>query len=286
RVGIGWRGELAAGIFANLDQIDILEVIADDYFNMEKRGLNALRRMSSLVPVTLHGVAMGLASTIPTEQVRIEKMARLVAAIRPESWSEHLAFVRAGGIQIGHLAAPPRSPQSVSGAIANIRTATRIVGTAPILENIATMIDPPASTLDEAQWVTEIVEGSDTTLLLDLHNLYANCVNFGKDPAEELLRFPLDRVRAVHLSGGKWVQEPGMHKPPRMRLLDDHLHDVPSEVFDLLTLLGQHAPRQLTVILERDGHYPNFDILLSQLSDARNALHRGRKLALPHQEYA
>ncbi len=288
RVGMGWRGELAAGIFANLDHIDILEVIADDYFNMDKRGINALRRMSCAIPVTLHGVAMGLASTIPTELARIEKMARLVDAVRPESWSEHLAFVRAGGIQIGHLAAPPRSMQSVAGAIANIEAATRIVGTAPILENIATLIDPPASTLDEAEWITEIILGSATDMLLDLHNLYANCLNFGKDPLTELLRLPLDRVSAVHLSGGRWVREPRQHQhqQPRMRLLDDHLHDVPPEVFKLLTLLGQHAPQPLTVIIERDGSYPDFDILLTQLNDARTALQRGRQLAQPCRECA
>ena len=33
RFGLGWRPELAAGILSNLDRIDIVEVIADDYFD-------------------------------------------------------------------------------------------------------------------------------------------------------------------------------------------------------------------------------------------------------------
>ena len=33
RFGIGWRPELAAGILSNLERIDIVEVIADDYFD-------------------------------------------------------------------------------------------------------------------------------------------------------------------------------------------------------------------------------------------------------------
>jgi len=40
--------------------------------------------------------------------MRLDKMARLVEQVRPQFWSEHLAFVRGGGIEIGHLAAPPR----------------------------------------------------------------------------------------------------------------------------------------------------------------------------------
>jgi hypothetical protein len=291
RVGLGWRGALAGGIFANLDQIDIVEIIADDYFRASAKQLRALRTLATALPVTLHGVAMGLASTEPVALRRVESMARLVDALQPLSWSEHLAFVRAGGIEIGHLAAPPRTAQSVAGTIANIAFATAIVGSAPLMENIATLIAPPASTMDEADWITGIMDGCDGRLLLDLHNLYANAVNFGLDPAALLLRLPLHRVNAVHLSGGHWIVEPGNvahagnvananHGSGPMRLLDDHVHDVPPEVFSLLALLAQHAPQALTVILERDGDYPAFGVLLAQLQAARQALQCGRALAL------
>ena len=47
-------------------------------------------------------------------------------------------------------------------------------------------------------------------MLLDLHNLYANALNSGRDPAADLLRLPLDRVTAIHLSGGHWIPEPAI----------------------------------------------------------------------------
>ena len=283
RVGLGWRGELAAGIFTHLDKIDLIEIIADDHFRSNPRDLRALATLAAQTPITLHGVAMGLASSEATEMRRIDNMARLVDTLQPETWSEHLAFVRAGGIEIGHLAAPPRNTKNVDAAIANIKRAEKIVGRAPSLENIATLIDPPASTLDEATWTTHILDGSDANLLLDLHNLYANALNFGETPATLLMRFPLHRVRAVHLSGGKWIAEPAAdglkNSPPRMRLLDDHVHDVPADVFDLLTLLAEHTPQRLDVIIERDGAYPAFDCLLAQIDAAREALDVGRKRA-------
>src|SRR5215468_1991705 len=43
RFGLGWRPELAAGILAHLDRIDLIEVIADDYFGAARRDLRALR---------------------------------------------------------------------------------------------------------------------------------------------------------------------------------------------------------------------------------------------------
>ena len=279
RVGIGWRGELAAGIFAHIEHIDLLEIIADDHFHDSPRELRALKTLATQTPITVHGVAMGLAGSEATETRRMDNMARLVVALQPASWSEHLAFVRAGGVEIWHLAAPPRTNQNVDAAIANIERASAIVGRAPLMENIATLIDPPASTLDEATWVSNIITGSNAGLLLDLHNLYANACNFGIDPAELLLRFPLHRVQAVHLSGGKWVAEPAPNPEKRMRLLDDHLHDVPPSVFALLALLAQHAPQPLDVIIERDGEYPTFDSLLAQLEAARSALQLGRQSA-------
>ncbi|MGV8867253.1 MAG: DUF692 domain-containing protein [Janthinobacterium svalbardensis] len=273
RVGLGWRGELAAGILSNLAQIDVLEVIADDYYRASRAGIAALSSLARQVPVSLHGVGMGLASTIPADPRRLHAMARLMKTVQAESWSEHLSFVRAGGVEIGHLAAPPRTPLSAAGAIANIALATRIVGSAPLMENIATLVQPPASTMDEAAWLAQIIHGAHVPLLLDLHNLYANAVNFGEAPEQLLLRLPLHRVGAVHLSGGHWIEAPdGAGK----RLLDDHLHDVPPAVFALLTQLARHAPQPLTVIVERDGNYPSFEHVLGQLELARAALRAGR----------
>jgi uncharacterized protein len=274
RFGLGWRPELAAGILANLDRIDLVEIIAEDYLDASRRQLRALETLAAQVPVTLHGVSLGLASTVAVETARIDRIARLVAATGAP-WSEHLAFVRGGGVEIGHLAAPPRSPATIDGACRNLDLVCRVVGAAPLVENIATLVRPPASTLDEAEWTQGIVDGAGVGLLLDLHNLYANAVNFGDDPMALLRRFPLDRVGAVHLSGGRWIAGPDGNR----RLLDDHLHDVPPVVLTLLRELGRLAPQPLTVIIERDGRYPPMPALLDQLDRARAALAAGREEA-------
>jgi uncharacterized protein (UPF0276 family) len=182
RFGLAWRPELSAGILAHRDRIDLIEVIADDYFDATRRDLRALQTLAAQVSMVLHGVSLGLASTVPAAPKRLDRMARLIEATGAEGWSEHLAFVRGGGIEIGHLAAPPRSEASIEGACRNIDCAARIVGCAPLVENIATLVAPPASQLDEAAWIEGIVRGAGVMLLLDLHNLYANTVNFGDEP--------------------------------------------------------------------------------------------------------
>jgi uncharacterized protein (UPF0276 family) len=274
RVGLGWRPALAAGILSNLDRIDIVEVIADDFFDAPRHERRALRTLSAQTPVALHGVTLGLASASAVETRRLDKMARLCEEVAPVSWSEHLAFVRGGGVEIGHLAAPPRTAATVEGALANLARAGAVVGQAPQVENVATLIDPPGSDRDEATWVSEIVRGSGSDLLLDLHNLYANALNFGFDPADFIARLPPERIAAIHLAGGKWVGAGGAR-----RLLDDHLHDVPDPVYDLLAEAAERAPRALTVILERDGDFPPIEHLLDELERARASLAAGRARA-------
>ena len=273
RVGIAWRSELSAGILANLDRVDVVEVISDDFFDASAAERRSLKTLAAQVPVALHGVSLGLASSAPADRGRLEKTARLVEEIQPQYWSEHLAFVRAGGIEIGHLAAPPRTQHTIDCTAQNIEVAERIVGTAPLMENVATLIDPPASSHSEMDWTRSIIDASGCDLLLDLHNLYANAINFNFGAVDFIRALPPERIAAVHLAGGRWIGPAGTR-----RVLDDHLHDIPDAVFKLLVEAATQANRDLTVILERDGRYPAIEMLLDELDRARMALSEGRRL--------
>ena len=271
-VGMGWRPDLATGILSNLDRIDVLEVIAEDFYETSA-GMSALKSLAKQVPVTIHGVSLGMASASPVDCKRLEKMARLVDRVEPESWSEHLAFVRAGDIEIGHLAAPPMTSDTVENTAANMAAAAAFVGLPPLMENVATLIYPPASDRDEPTWLCDTMTAADGGLLLDLHNLFANSINFGLDPRQFLARLPADRIHGVHIAGGQWIDA---GDAGQRRILDDHRHDPPDPVYELLTELATQCANPLTVILERDGDYPPMQHLLDQLDRARSALKRGR----------
>jgi uncharacterized protein len=274
RVGLGWRPELAAGIFDSLDQIDVLEVIADHYIDASRQSRQALKVIARQVPVQIHCLALGMAGAEELSTRRIDLVARLVDDVQPEAWSEHLAFVRAGEIEIEHLAAPPRTEASVAGAARNLRKAAAIVGSMPLMENIATLVEPPCCTMSEQAWIADIVSASGCGLLLDLHNLHANATNFSFDPLQFLSEIPLARVGCIHIAGGRWITAPDGGK---QYLLDDHLHDVTEPVYDLLSEVAARTPQPLTVILERDGAYPPMPALLRELELARAALVAGRR---------
>ncbi|MGC4092878.1 MAG: DUF692 domain-containing protein [Polyangiaceae bacterium] len=268
RVGLGWRKPLAPGILTHLDRVDVVEVMAEDLFDAPRAELSAMKTLSRQLPVVVHGLSLGLASGARTDPKRLSKLAKVVEQLAPDFWSEHLAFVRSDGLEIGHLAAPPRCAETLDGLFRNVNTAARVSGARPLLENIATLITPAGSTLDEAEFVSSALEAADADMLLDLHNLYANSQNFGFDPYAFLERMAPERIRAVHLAGGRWIRGSAGQR----RLLDDHLHPVPDELYRMLSWVAERATRPLTVIIERDGRYPAFQELLLEVERAREAL--------------
>lgn len=280
--GIAWREELSAGIIANLDEIEGIELIAERYLDAPRRKLEALRFLAHQRPVWIHATSLGLASSTPVEKKQLERLARLIDAIEPAGWSEHLAFVRGGGREIGHLAAPPRNAATLEGLCRNLELARSITGSLPVMENVASVVDPPFSRWSEAEWLARVADASRVDFLFDLHNLHTNTTNFGEDPDALIDSIPPGRIRLVHLAGGRMIN--GKSGP---RVLDDHRSDVPEPVFELLARVALR-PDRFDVIVERDGAFPPVDQLVSEVRRARKICERSylegeRKVSRPAQ---
>jgi uncharacterized protein (UPF0276 family) len=260
RAGLGWRTELGASILAHLDEIDVVEVLAEEFLDASASELRAIRFLATQVPVVIHGTSLGLASTDGVDRRRLDSFARLLDALRPPIWSEHLAFVRAGDVEIGHLAAPPRNDETLHALARNLDEVQRVIGSLPLVENVATLIDPPCSSYDEAEWLNAVLRATGANLLLDLHNLYANARTFGFDAERCVAAIPRERIGMIHMAGGRVL--------PGGRILDDHLHAVPDPLYELL---GAVADEKSIVVIERDGSYPPFDELLGEVRRARAA---------------
>ncbi len=272
RFGLTWHPLLAGAILTNGHRLDIVEVIPEGRFLDSRRARRALRTLAREIPVAIHGVSLGLASAEGIDLARLDAFARLMDDVVPEHWSDHLAFVRAGGVELGHLAAPTRSALTVEATAENLDRAARRVGARPLAENVATLLDPPGSDRSEQTWLLELLDASGSDLLLDLHNLVTNGQNLGYDPRTLVDALPADRIRAIHIAGGTEVEATSGER----RLLDDHRHAVPDSVYALLERVGERVPHAIDVILERDGAFPPFELLLGELDRARAALAAGR----------
>jgi uncharacterized protein (UPF0276 family) len=251
-VGIGWRPEIA-GFVADLPGLRFVEVIAESLTGALPTGLRLLRDRG--VAVVPHGVRLSLGGADPVDPARVAHLAASARLVDAPLVSEHIAFVRAGGFEAGHLLPLPRTREAVAAVVANVHRAQSELDVPLALEPIAALFDWPDDELDEADFVTEILDRTGALLLLDVANVYANARNRGTDPIALLDALPLDRVGYVHVAGG--AEHDGLYH-------DTHTSAVPPEVLALVReLCARHRPPAL--LLERDGHYPAADVLRTEL---------------------
>lgn len=258
-VGLAFREPLRGDVFLRRAEIDFLEITADHYLDAapeKERELDLLREHFPLVP---HALDLSLGSAEGVDRAYLRKLARLVRRLDPPWWSEHVAFTRAGGIEIGHLAPTEFSPEAARVFARNVSEVRAHIDAPLILENITYTVTSPAAAWGEAEFLTEVLELTDCGLLLDVTNLHINSVNHGYDFRAFLERLPLGRVVQLHFVGG--------HRHGG-ELIDSHSERTPEEVWDIMDGVLARAPVR-GAILERDENLPPAAELLAELGRAR-----------------
>ncbi len=242
----------------------------------EMLGDQALRRFAAMrdaVPLLLHGIGLSLGSSEGLDPVRLRQVERAVQALRPPWFSEHIAWTRAGGVDVGHLTPLPFTHEAVQTVARNVETLQRALPGVPLLlENIAYTLPLPGSQMTEPEFVRAVVEAAGTGLLLDLENVHANTLNHGGDALDAIAALPLERVVEVHLAGGLWQEG---------EYADTHTRPVPEESWALLEWLVPRAPNLAAVIIERDDDLPPFADLLAEVRRAQGILDAARRPATP-----
>ncbi|TDE53150.1 DUF692 domain-containing protein [Nonomuraea mesophila] len=259
-VGIGWRSELDLTI-ERMEGVDFLEVVAENIRPAQlPESLRVLRERG--LPVIPHGVSLGVGDAEPPSPARLAHLAACAQALDAPLVSEHLAFVRGGGVEAGHLLPVPRTRESLRVVTENVRRAQDALPVPLALENVAAIFGWPDDELTEAEFLTELVKATGVGLLVDVANLYTNQVNLKLPAVAALDVLPLEHLTYVHVAGG--YEHDGIWH-------DTHTKVAPQPVLDLLTELCARATPP-GVLLEWDDDYPSDAVLANELSRIRTAM--------------
>ena len=258
-VGIGFREPFRSELFLSQDKVDFLEIVADHYLDASKEKRRELDLLSNHFSIIPHALDLSLGSAEGIDETYLNQLAELIGYLQPPWWSEHIAFTKAGGISLGHLSPLPYTRESIETLCHNIEKVKRHIETPLILENITHTVEFPFSEMDEAAFLTEVLERTDCGMLLDVTNLYTNSKNHEFDAFEFFERLPLDRIVQMHFAGGHWHQG---------TLIDSHSQPTPPDVWSLMErILGRVSVNG--VILERDKNLPPFQSLVEELGQMR-----------------
>jgi uncharacterized protein len=256
-VGIGLRWELAEELFREPPEIvRWLEIHPENYIGRAGFFEAHLEQARSIRPVVTHGLTLCLGSPDPFEREYVGQLKGLLRTLGSRWHSEHLCWGGVEGAYLHDLLPLPQTTAAAKMAAARIHELRDALEVDVALENVSTYGHPGARQLDEIDFVLDVLDRSGAKMLLDVNNVWVNANNHGIDARAYIDRIPRDRVVQIHVAG-HFVRPDGL-------IIDTHAEPVTDGVKDLLA----HALTRLgpvPVLLERDGNYPPFADLMTEV---------------------
>jgi uncharacterized protein (UPF0276 family) len=271
-VGIGYRHAIDTWIHANLAQFDVLEITLDHCLTGSRSSSDPIFDLVGQISLTAHGIGLSIGTEAPLDLAYLDAIACLLDRLKAPAYSEHLAFTRVPGRDLGNLLPLAKTEAVAEAIVEKVRIVQSRISVPFLLENISYIFDWPESKLSDAEFLTLICRETGARLLLDLENLYLNAANHDFDAIEFLDALPAGLVGEIHLAGGKAIQEPFLRRP---LLVDTHSYPVPEEALALLEhALVRQAP--YAIVLERDDRLDAIEEILPDIAAIRAHVAAGR----------
>jgi uncharacterized protein (UPF0276 family) len=255
--GIGLRSPHIAEIERRLPAAGWLEVHAENYMSHSAQA-EALHRLRTHYPLSLHGVGLSLGSTAGIDRDHLARLCDVSERYEPDLVSEHLAWSSADGVYLNDLLPLRYDETSLAAVARNVMQVQEALKRPILIENLSAYVAFADSTMNEAQFLSALVKRTGCGLLLDINNVHVSAHNLGFDAWEYIEQLPVEAIGEIHLAG---------HAVNRVGddtvLIDDHGSRVPTEVWALYArTLSRTGPRP--TLIEWDTALPALDVLLGE----------------------
>jgi uncharacterized protein (UPF0276 family) len=274
-VGLGLRADFIDEVAAGRAEgrVAFFEVSPENYMDRGGRQPALLEPIAERHPLLTHGLMMSLGGVDPLDRDYLFRLREFCDRFDGPWHSDHLCFSRHREVLLHELLPVPMTREHATHIAGRVREAQRALGRPMIVENISYYLFLGRPELDEAEFAQAVTDEADCGLLLDVNNIYVNAQNFGFDPFEMLSRYPLERVRQMHVAGHNYWD-------PGELIIDNHGADVLPAVHRMMQYVVERVG-PVPVLLERDQEIPPLDDLLREVEllqvsyDAALSRHRG-----------
>jgi len=269
RAGLGLKTGHFREVLGSQPDIGFFEVHAENYMVAGGPFHHYLGLIRERYPLSLHGVGLSIGAEGPLDLQHLERIAGLIERYQPQSFSEHLAWSSHGPVFLNDLLPLAYDTPTLNRVCAHIDQVQDRLQRPMLLENPATYLEFQRSTLDEADFIREVVRRTGCGLLLDVNNVYVSSINHRRDPLAYIDALPLQAVGEIHLAG---FAEDRDSLGDRL-LIDDHGAPIDHGVWALYQqVLERIGP--VATLIERDNHLPAFSVLHAEARQADELLRR------------
>lgn len=255
--------ELGVGIvyFAGLEHwleaagglVDLLEIepqpfwfqspSAEARYRLNERAFARFREEPR--PKLVHGVGFPIGGSEPPDPRALAPFVETARALASPWVSEHLSFNRArraGTVfNTGVLLPPVQTEEGVAAAVAHLRALQDALPVPVAFETGVSYLRPQPGEMTDGAFFAAVAEGADCSILLDLHNLWANERNRRQPLRDVVAELPLERVIEVHLAGGEAHGDYWM---------DAHSGPMPAELAAIAEEVVPRLPRLKALVFE------------------------------------
>jgi uncharacterized protein (UPF0276 family) len=261
-VGVGLRLDLIDDIEARLAAFDVVEILVDQYLDATAYERRRVEEICRHVPAVVHGVRLSLGTTEAPDAHYLDRVAAVIDRLGALHYSEHVAFCRAGGMEVDELLPVPLNEASLDTMSRNVEVMRKRIDCPLLLENVPSAFVYGDSTLSYGEFADRLCRRTGSKLLLDLENAYSDEVNWGNSAAAFVGSLAPGSVAAIHLAGGTWHGT---------EYVDDHSADAPEPVLALVTdALAKSADPM--IIVERDRGYDGLATFEREVRRVRDRL--------------
>lgn len=251
--------------------LGFFEVHAENYMVAGGPFHHYLGLIRAQYPLSLHGVGLSIGGESPLNRDHLARLAALIERYQPHSFSEHLAWSSHGPVFLNDLLPLAYDAATLNRVCAHVDQVQDTLKRPMLLENPSTYLQFERSTLDETDFISEVIRRTGCGLLLDVNNVYVSCINHQRDPQAYLDALPLHAVGEIHLAG---FAEDTDSLGDRL-LIDDHGAPIDNAVWQLYEqVLARIGP--VATLIERDNQVPAFSVLLAEAEHAERHLSQVR----------
>lgn len=255
--GIGLRSPHIGEMLTRRPSAGWLEVHAENYMG-DGAGVEALERLRQTYPLSVHGVGLSLGSARGVDRDHLERLRRVCERFQPDLVSEHLAWSVADGAYLNDLLPLRYDEEALAIVARNVATVQDRLKRQVLIENLSAYVAFTDSSMNEAEFLSELVVRTGCGLLLDVNNVQVSAHNLQYDAKAFIDALPADAIGEIHLAG---------HALNRVGadtvLIDDHGSRVPPVVWSLYQhAIGRLGPRP--TLIEWDTDVPVLDVLLGE----------------------
>ena len=264
-IGIGFRKDFSEEFLSGSPlKPAFVELAPENWMGIGGYWKKVLRTVAEKYSITSHGLSLSIGSPEDIDWNFLKEVKEFIKLYNIKIYSEHLSYSKCDNAHLYDLLPIPFREDAVKHIAERIRKVQDFLEMKIAIENVS-YYTPVAAEMDEAQFISNIINESGCNLLLDVNNVNVNAFNHGYEAKEFIRKLPLEKVAYIHMAGHEQV-EPDL-------IIDTHGEDIIDpvyELFDFTTQLLNPVP----VLLERDFNIPELGQLQSEIENLEHITHK------------